>query len=126
MSHVEYDLKVLFIDDEPLLLDLLKRIINNIDPKMHIEVLSDPTKAIELVLKNNYDCIVLDQKMPGVSGKDIIKMIKQVRDIPCIIYTGFDVSEVTSDADVVMQKILNANFYPELINTIRQTVRTFA
>ena len=126
MSHVEYDLKVLFIDDEPLLLDLLKRIINNMDPKMHIEVLSDPTKAIELVLKNNYDCIVLDQKMPGVSGKDIIKMIKQVRDIPCIIYTGFDVSEVTSDADVVMQKILNANFYPELINTIRQTVRTFA
>ena len=26
-------------------MDLLKRIINNMDPKMHIEVLSDPTKT---------------------------------------------------------------------------------
>ena len=126
MNPLEDELKVLFIDDEPLHLDLLKRILNNLDPKMQVDILTDPTKTIEKVLKNSYDCIVLDQKMPNVSGKDIIKMIKQVRDVPCIISTGHDVSEIDSKADVVLQKILNANFYPELINTIRQTVQTYA
>lgn len=53
-------------------------------------------------------------------------MIKQVRDIPCIIYTGYDASEMDANADVVLQMILNAGFYPELINTIRQTVQTYA
>jgi CheY-like chemotaxis protein len=126
MNSIEDELKVLFIDDEQLHLDLLKRLMNNMDPKIHVDVLTDPTKAIEKVLKNSYDCIVLDQKMPEVTGKGIIKMIKQVRDIPCIIYTGYDLSEVDSNADVVLQKILNASFYPELISTIRQTVQIYA
>ena len=120
----EGTVKVLFIDDEPLHLDLLKRIINNLDPDMDVEILADPTKTIEKVLKTEYDCVVIDQKMPRVTGKDMIKMIKQVRDVPCIIYTGYDASEIDSEADMVLEKILNASFYPALIQTIRETIKS--
>lgn len=41
------ELSVLFIDDEPLHLDLLKRIMNIIDPHIKVEILADPTKTIE-------------------------------------------------------------------------------
>ena len=127
MDPLNSKLKVLFIDDEPLHLDLLKRIINSIDPMLFIDLLVDPTKAIEMVLKNEYDCIVLDEKMPMVSGMDIIKMIKHVKDVPCIIYTGYGIDEMSmeankSGADMVLQKILNASFYPKLITAIRETV----
>lgn len=127
MNPLEDELKVLFIDDEPLLLDLLRRIINVVDPKMEVDIIADPTKAIERILKEQYDCVVLDEKMPVIKGKDIIKMIKQVRDIPCIIYTGYSLDEMApeayeSGADDVLSKILNANYYPKLVEKIRQTV----
>jgi CheY-like chemotaxis protein len=118
------ELSVLFIDDEPLHLDLLKRIMNIIDPHIQVEILADPTKTIEKILKNHYDCVILDEKMPVLKGNEIIKMIKQVKDIPCIIYTGYDIDEVElkSGADTILQKYVNANYYPELIKTIRDTV----
>lgn len=123
MDPLEDELKVLFIDDEPLHLDLLKRILYILDPKMDVDILSDPTQTMEKVLKNDYHCVILDQKMPVITGKDIIKMIKQVKDVPCIIYTGYDVSSVDCEADVVLQKILNPNYYTKLIKTIRETVK---
>ena len=121
----EGTVKVLFIDDKPLHLDLLKRIINTIDPKMDVDILSDPTKTIEKVLKTEYDCVFIDQKMSRVTGKDMIKMIKQVKHVPCIIYTGYDASDLDAEADVILEKILNANFYPDLIKTIRETVKAY-
>ena len=121
-------LRVLFIDDEPLHLDLLKRILNIIDPMIFIEILSDPTKTIEKILKNYYDCVLVDEKMPIISGNEVVKMIKQLKDIPCIIYTGYDVDEMAlnsykAGADLILQKYLNANNYPELVKTIRDTVK---
>lgn len=130
MDPLEDELRILFIDDEPLQLDLLRRILNVVDPKMEIDILSDPTKTVEKILKTDYDCVVLDQKMPFVSGSEIISMIKQVKDIPCIIYTGYEVSEVElesleSGADKVISKILNANFYPHLVKTVRETIQKY-
>ena len=127
MDHQKNELKILFIDDEPLHLDLLKRIIRVLDPVLDISVLSEPAKTIENILKNHYDCIVLDEKMPMISGSNLIKLIKQVKDIPCIIYTGYALDELEyesykSGADGILEKIVNANFYPQLIETIRQTV----
>lgn len=62
--------------------------------------------------------------MPFLRGNEIIKMIKQVKDIPCIIYTGYDIDEIElkSGADTILHKYVNANYYPELIRTIRDTV----
>lgn len=127
MNSLQARLKVLFIDDEPLHLDLLKRILQVVDPGLEVDIISDPTKAIEKILKNSYDCVILDEKMPVIAGHDIIKMIKQVKDIPCIIYTGYDETEIEakateSGADGFLGKLQNANYYPKLSNAIRQTV----
>lgn len=129
MNPLEDKLRVLFIDDEPLHLDLLKRILQVVDPNLEVDIISDPTRAIEKVLKKEYDCVILDEKMPIIAGHDIIKMIKQVKDIPCIIYTGYDIAEIAakasdSGADGFLGKLQNANYYPELTATIRDTVAT--
>lgn len=89
---------ILLIDDEPMQLSLIKPILTNFDPDLIIETLADPSKAVEKVIKNEYDCVIADYSMPSVSGLDLVKAIKNVRNIPCILYTGRGSDEVKRDA----------------------------
>jgi CheY-like chemotaxis protein/HAMP domain-containing protein len=48
-------------------------------------------KALELLEKKKFDCMVVDLSLPGISGFDLIRDIKEsdhLRDIPIIVYTG--------------------------------------
>ncbi|MCW4048895.1 MAG: response regulator [Candidatus Bathyarchaeota archaeon] len=120
-------IKVLFIDDEPMFLALLKPIIQSFDPNLHVDTLSNPHKVMDAVTKNHYDCAIVDYYMPGMSGLNIIKRIKSVANIPCILYTGMSVEEVQVevegvDVDAIMGKIDNPNDYTKLTGLIRDTI----
>jgi len=50
-STEEEVLHVILIDDEPMLLSLIPFIINHFDPNLRVDTLTDPSKAVEKVLK---------------------------------------------------------------------------
>ncbi|MGW5862421.1 response regulator [Streptomyces sp. NPDC055239] len=58
--------------------------------------------ALRMVLRGNVGLILLDVRMPGVSGLDVVRYVRrldQTRSIPIILLTGFDVSrDVASTA----------------------------
>jgi DNA-binding NarL/FixJ family response regulator len=72
-------LKVLIIDDHPLVRRGLMETIQEEFQNSEVGQASDSQSGIESVWRENWDVILLDIAMPGRSGLDILKEIKQER-----------------------------------------------
>lgn len=120
-------LRVLHVDDDETQLDMLRLFINRIDEDMEVESCIDPIEAVKLVLGTGFDCIVSDYVMPGMNGVELIARIKELKDIPCILYTGQGSEEVAqlafqAGADDYIRKEIEPSHYEVLINSIRHAV----
>jgi two-component system invasion response regulator UvrY len=69
-------MKMLVADDHSVVREGLKQIIKNVDVFSLIEEVSDGNEALEKIEKNKYDMVIMDISMPGRSGLDILKIMK--------------------------------------------------
>jgi len=67
--------KVLIIDDEPIILDLIRSILEREDLK--VEIASSGEEALAKIKKETYDLIISDLKMPGLDGTSLYHEIKR-------------------------------------------------
>ncbi len=67
--------RVLLVDDEPELLDTLKKVLTR--RGMEVHTTQSGEDALRLLQRTPIDVIVLDVKMPGMSGLDVLRQIKQ-------------------------------------------------
>jgi len=89
---------ILLVDDEPRNLDALAAILD--EPSYRLLRAGDADEALKLLLGNDVAVIVLDIKMPGVSGFELARMIKgakRFRQIPIVFLTAY----LGDDQDVV-------------------------
>ncbi|MEI6539604.1 MAG: response regulator, partial [Planctomycetota bacterium] len=65
-----HSLRVLFVDDEQSIADLMRSEL----PRMghNATVRQSPGSAIEAIQKNVFDAAIIDLRMPGGSGWDVI------------------------------------------------------
>jgi DNA-binding NtrC family response regulator len=80
-------LRVLFVDDEPPIRDVMKIEL----PRMGHEatICEDGTAAIAAIDKHSFDVAIVDLRMPGLSGWDVVDHLKRVSpDTEVIISTG--------------------------------------
>jgi signal transduction histidine kinase len=80
---------ILLVDDEPRNLDVLEAILE--DPGHRLLRAEDADTALKLLLNHDVAAIVLDIKMPGVSGFElaqVIKGTKRFRQIPIVFLTA--------------------------------------
>ena len=85
---------ILLVDDEPRNLDALEAILT--DPAYRLLRAQDADAALRALLENDVAAIVLDIKMPGVSGFELAKMIKNTkrfRETPIVFLTAYLVDE---------------------------------
>lgn len=78
---------ILVVDDEHEFLELM----NNRLQKRGFTVSVAPTgeKALELVEREKYDAMVLDVKMPGIDGIEVLRQVKKLRpELPVLLLTG--------------------------------------
>ena len=72
-------INILIVDDHLIVREGIKRIIDDVpDMKIAAEA-SSGQDAIDLILENLYDLILLDISMPGQNGLQTLKKIKQCR-----------------------------------------------
>ncbi|MBF4692722.1 response regulator [Fusibacter ferrireducens] len=76
-SDEEMDKKILIVDDEAQICAALKREIDWL--KLPIEVMTtiNPMYAMDLIEQNDFSMIVCDQRMPSISGIEIIQFCKK-------------------------------------------------
>jgi signal transduction histidine kinase len=85
---------ILLVDDEPRNLDALESILD--DPSYRLLRADNAEKALRLLLEHDVAAIVLDIKMPGVSGLELAQLIKgtkKFRQIPIVFMTAYLVED---------------------------------
>ncbi len=90
-------LSILIVDDEPTYRLILAQTLQGCGHK--IEPCENGDSAIELLKKNKYDIVLLDYKMPGTSGINVLQWMYGMKlDIPVIIITGYGSEEIALEA----------------------------
>lgn len=88
---------ILWADDE---IELLKPHIIFLENKGYqITTVNNGLDALEEVKNNYFDLVFLDENMPGISGLEVLKKMKEVRnDLPVVMITKSEEEGVMEDA----------------------------
>ncbi len=90
---------VMMIDDEPIMIDVVSSFLEEAGYRELVSV-TDSTKAIDAIHSQRPDLLLLDLMMPGLSGFEILQMVRndpQLREIPVIVLTS------ASDSDTKLR-----------------------
>lgn len=80
--------KILIIDDEPKMTQILKRVLGR--EGYDVDITHDPEKAVGYLRETKYDVILSDLKMPKMSGMEILKhAITLQKDADFIMMTAY-------------------------------------
>jgi len=102
--------KILWVDDE---IDLLTPYFHFLNGKGYdLSSVSNGTDAIELISSNNYDLIILDENMPGLSGLHVLDEVKKMKPLlPVIMVTK-------SEEENIMNSAIGSNIADYLIKPV--------
>ena len=114
--------RLLCVDDEPgmreVCHDTLIR-LGNVD----IESAGSPAEALHILQERDFDMVVTDIQMPGMSGIDMLKKIREHdNDLPVVIMTGFPSVETAVEAmRLGAVDYVTKPFHPnELLQTVQR------
>jgi PAS domain S-box-containing protein len=80
--------KILIVDDEPEILENLETILS--DEGFEVVKASSGNEAVANFEAGSFGVVITDMKMPGLSGLDVLRQVKQIdEDIEVIILTGY-------------------------------------
>lgn len=81
-------LKVFLVDDEPLAIKRLSRLLEETEKVEIIGQTNDPLKALKIIPTLNLDALFLDIQMPELTGFELLQKLKTYP--PVIFTTAFD------------------------------------
>jgi DNA-binding NtrC family response regulator len=89
--------RILIVDDEKDAREIIRNFLNR-----HIECslqeASSGRQALELIDKQDFDLLLLDVKMPGISGVDVLKKSKLLHpDTDVLMITAYDSPQVARE-----------------------------
>ncbi|HWQ67069.1 MAG TPA: PAS domain S-box protein [Methanospirillum sp.] len=119
---------VLYVDDEPALLDIGKRYLERLG-NLSVTVVNSASEGLDLLQNNHFDAIISDYQMPGTNGLEFLKQVRiRFGQIPFILFTGKGREEVVilalnEGADFYLQKGGEPKpQFAELAHKIRQSL----
>lgn len=100
--------KLCIVDDEVLIGEILAGYLSE---DYEITVFADSRKAMPHLLENNYDLILSDIKMPGITGLELLAAVREVNPVcKFILMSGH------GDNDAEVLKVMrdpNTKFLPK-------------
>lgn len=79
--------KVLVVDDEDGNIKMIERILKD-EEVYQILAAHSCSEAVEQLKKHNVDIVLLDSKVQEMSGLEVLRYIRGVRDVPVVLMTG--------------------------------------
>jgi len=123
-------LRVLHVDDEEDVLIITKRSLKKFDPNIETFPVRSPEKALDILKMEDFNCVVLDYRMLEINGIELAKKIKEMSNIPIIIFTGHGSEEIASEAfaagiDDYIRKEFGESQFHVLAKRIRMNVERY-
>ena len=89
VCRTEQTTRILVVDDESEVVDILADSLRRADPTWDVVAESDPVRAIERLHEEAFDCLVTDLVMPRMDGFDLAKRARSAEpEIALIAVTG--------------------------------------
>ncbi len=89
--------RLLVLDDEPDILRLMERIVKSSTP-YQIQTTNNSLEFINIIENNEFDLIITDLRMPGMTGFDVLDYIQnKERNELVIVCTAFGNQETAMD-----------------------------
>jgi DNA-binding NtrC family response regulator len=116
-----YRFRILVVDDEPAQCELVSGFLKK--QGFEVALTGSGEKALELFRQESFDLVLTDQKMPNMSGADLLQAVNAINpETPVILMTAFGsieaaVSAIQGGATDYLTKPLNLD---ELLYRIRQ------
>lgn len=105
--------KVLIVEDNKINQMITRKMVENIG--MKCEIVDNGTKAVELVKNQKYDGVLMDIRMPGISGIEATRYIRIFNSsIPIIALTALSLSETRQEIFACgMDDLISKPFKPD-------------
>ena len=79
---------VLVVDDEPEIVDLMRDFLEA--EGFGVVTARDGTEALAVLERTTVDCLLLDVMMPGKSGFEVCRQVRERRDLPILFLSARD------------------------------------
>lgn len=98
--------KILFVDDEPRVLEGLKRMLHPMRREWEMAFATSGQQALEILDARPFDVIITDMRMPGMDGHQLLEKVKQEHpEVVRIILSGY------SDQELILRSVQSAHQY---------------
>jgi DNA-binding NtrC family response regulator len=88
---------ILLVDDDKLLVHALSRVL--VAAGVAVESCADGASAIERIAAGRFDVVVSDIGLPGMSGIELLRAIRDVDDdLPVVLITGAPAKDAATEA----------------------------
>jgi two-component system response regulator RegX3 len=115
--------RILVVDDEPAIVDAVAYALRA--SGFEVDTFGDGESALEAARTDGYDVLVLDVRLPGLSGIEICRRLRSESDVPILILTAMD-----AEVDRVLGLEAGADDYvtkpfsvAELVSRVRAILR---
>ena len=122
VSSRRFALRILVVDDNDNIREMLEDFLNF---EGHKPVLAkDGKEALKIFSEQDFDIVITDLGMPGMSGWELTKQIKQRKpEIPVVIITGWGSQLSVEDlkknkVDLILSKPFNLDQVKQMIETV--------
>ncbi|MFA5068865.1 MAG: response regulator [Candidatus Omnitrophota bacterium] len=123
---INKNIKILVVDDEPDVREFFKDLFSK--KGYVVEAVSSGTDALAAIDKISPDAVLLDIRMPGMDGIEVLSQIKK-KDckFPVIMLTvyGYDDNLINKTMDLGAAGYINKNLPPaQIVNTFQTLLST--
>ena len=115
--------RILLVDDEPAILDAVGYALRS--EGYEVESATDGDNALSRGLEESFDLVLLDLRLPGLSGVEVCRRLREASDVPILMLTARD-----GEVDRVLGLEVGADDYvtkpfsmAELISRVRSILR---
>jgi two-component system, OmpR family, response regulator RegX3 len=115
--------RILVVEDEPAIADAVEYALAA--EGYEVDALGDGAEALEAARRRDYDLLVLDLMLPGLSGVEVCRRLRRESPIPILMVTAKD-----TEVDRVLGLEIGADDYvtkpfsmPELMARVRALLR---
>ncbi len=117
--------RVLVIDDDPGMTDLLRIILSS--NQMEVKIVNDGQTGLDCLNNFSPNIILLDLLMPEFDGWKVCRKIKQIKNIPILVLSAVDSPSMIAEAldagadDYLIKPVTSTSLIAHIYNLVRRT-----